>query len=222
MRRNLIALLAVVLAASGLAASMLAFPARADNPQGVHQIEDLWPLGYTIGLRGIGPVNNPLGCSNLIVLTHDGIQFPDGEEPVIEINPDPNHPDCRTPQPQIQANIDALLATYPPPAPAPTTTDAPAAPADPVTTTTTAPVDPPATTVTDPSPVAPATADPAPAEQPVTATAEPAPAVTVADSGSAVDQAADAALSDALASGADAPTAALIARSAGLNAEYGL
>lgn len=210
MPRHFIVLLAIALAALGLAAGLIASPAHADAPVA---LADLPGLGYTLGIRA--DLSQQPICSNYWVLAGNG-----APETLIG---DPQHAYCQTDS-EMQARIDALLAAYPSPAPAPaTTTDAPVAPAAPATTTDTtasAPVD--APTVTDPVPIAPATADPAPAVEPVTAPVDPAPTVTVADSGSAVDQAADAALSAALASGADDATAALIARSAGLNAEYGL
>jgi hypothetical protein len=241
--RSVGAAFVTIIAALGLAAGLFAFPARADNPQAATKIEDLQALGYVIGLRG-----DRSGCAFLYVISQpNGVVFADGHEPVIELNPDPNHPACVTPQYEIQANIDALLATWPPlppPAPPVTTTDVtPPVDAPPVTTTTTAPV---TTTTTDvpPAPPAATTTDAAAPTEPAAADTPQTITVTATDPTvqaqidalnakidaltTKVDKlaAADAAAWDAFVAatdaGASAPDAALAARSGYLNSLYGL
>lgn len=202
MRRNLIALACLTLAALGLAAGLLSAPARADGPV---QLADLPGLGYTLGIRAdlsIQPI-----CSNYWVLSGNG-----APETLIG---DPAHAYCQTPA-EMQSRIDALLAAFPPPAPAPVAPPA----ADPVPV---APVATTATTDTTPAPAPVTTTDTAPTvTDPASAPAE-VPAVqqeTVA--AAPVSTASQDALVAAQDSGAPADVAALAARSAGENAVYAL
>lgn len=205
MRRNLIALACLTLAVLGLAAGLLSAPARADGPV---QLADLPALGYVLGIRAdlsIQPI-----CSNYWVLSGNG-----APETLIG---DPAHAYCQSPA-EMQSRIDALLAAFPPPVPAPVAPPAadpvPAAPAAPVATT--------ATTDTTPAPAPVTTTDTAPTvTDPASAPAEVSAAQQETVAAAPVSTASQDALVAAQDSGAPADVAALAARSAGENAVYAL
>lgn len=220
LRKLFAGLFAVAFAVLGLVAATLSTPARAASNDITAEVEALWSMGYVLGLRSYPSASSGNQCYMMIVLRGNGAPTVDGTEIVIG-DLEPTHADyCASSPAEIRARIAKLIADYPPQPATTTTSETPPE----ANTTTVAPSDTPA----------PATAPDAPGTVTVTVTDPTVDAKLAAiqaqldalshrvDAIAQANTAAWTAFVDAIGTGASAADAALAARSAGLNAIYGL